>query len=87
MKRITFLLTAIFALALFGCTDVDKANDKVSDCLEEEYGESEAEKMLSEWELDCDKDEEDCKNCAECYLDEECDALLDGACDEKCAGV
>ena len=86
MKRFTLTLIALFAFAaLFtACNDTEHANEKIMDCLEEKYGEGDAENHYSQWELTCEDGDEACDECVDCVLDAECDDLLDGECDDKC---
>ena len=86
MKRYYLSIIALFAftLASTACENVDRANDKIKECLEDEYGEEEAQSLFSEWELDCEDGDEACDQCVECVMDEKCDALLDGSCDDTC---
>ena len=85
MKRIALIICAIFAVAAIGCQDVEHANDKIQGCLEDEYGEEEAESMMEEWELTCEDGEEECDTCVDCIFDNECEEILDDACTDKCA--
>ena len=84
----THLLTSIalitFSLAFAACENTEAANEKIKECLEDEYGEEEAETVFSQWELTCEDGEQECDECVECVLDEECEDLLDGSCDDTC---
>ena len=69
---------------MIGCNTVEKANDKVSECLEEEYGDDLTSAMDAEWEITCEDGDEDCDKCVDCVMDAECGDLLDGECAEEC---
>ena len=86
MKRITLTIIALLALSLVfaACHDVERANEKIQDCLEEEYGEDQADDYYSDWELTCEDGDEACDECVDCVMDAECADLLSGECDDKC---
>jgi predicted small secreted protein len=84
MKRIALVVCALFALALFGCNTTENANEKIKECLEEEYGADQADELMGQWEITCEDDDENCQECVDCVLDEECEGIFDGACDEAC---
>ena len=84
MKRFTLILIAVFALAAIGCNTVDKANDKIDDCLEDNYGDDLTSAIQDEWELTCEDGDDDCDKCVDCVMDAECDELLDGECSDDC---
>ena len=77
-------MCALVSIMAFGCNSIDAANDKISDCLEDEFGEQDAEDKKSEWELTCDEEEEDCADCIDCVLDVTCSELFEGDCDDTC---
>lgn len=83
MKRFMLVVLAVFVAVAIGCNTTEDANEKIEQCLVDEHGD-EAESLLDEWEITCDDKEEACKDCVDCVMDEECGAILDGACDELC---
>ncbi len=84
MKRIVIVICAIFALTIVGCHDAEDANEKIDECLEEEYGENVSKEETSKWELTCEDGEEKCDDCVDCIMDTKCDKLLDGDCRDDC---
>ena len=86
MKRITLTMVALFALSTVfaACHDTEHANEKIQECLEEEYGEDEADNYYPQYELTCEDGEDACDECVDCVLDAECTDLLDGECSDTC---
>jgi hypothetical protein len=84
MKRIALVICAIFAFALLACDTVEDANEKIEQCLEDQYGAEEVDDKLPAYEITCDEEDDGCQECVDCVMDEECDAILDGTCDEFC---
>ena len=84
MRYFIYVISAVFFVATMGCHNTEDANDKILDCLEDEYGEDEAEEMMSAWELTCEDGDDACDTCVDCVMDEECDAILDGECQANC---
>jgi len=84
MTRFTMILMAIFAFAAVACETTDDANEKIEQCLTDEYGEELDDELSESWELDCDDSEDDCKKCVECIMDTECEDLMGGTCSEDC---
>ena len=84
MKTLTIAIGALFALAMIGCHNTEDANEKITECIEEEYGEEKVDDMLPAWELTCEDGDEICDECVDCVMDAECDALFDGDCQDSC---
>ncbi|MCP4610682.1 MAG: hypothetical protein GY845_18395 [Planctomycetes bacterium] len=84
MKRITMIICAIFAIATIGCHNTEDANEKIDECLEEEYGEDVSDETKSQWELDCEDGDDNCDECVDCVMDVDCDDFLEGSCSDEC---
>lgn len=86
MKAITLTICALFVLsfAIVGCDTTEDANEKIEQCLADEYGDDEAQDLIGDWELTCEDEDEGCDECIDCIMDEECDAILNGDCSENC---
>lgn len=84
MKRFILMIIAAFSFAAIGCDTVDKANDKIDQCLADDFGDELTSDIEDEWELSCEDGDDDCDECVDCVMDTECENLLDGGCSYEC---
>ena len=83
MKSIAIISSIVF-MFFMGCQTAEDANERIEECIEEEYGEEAIDEKMAKLEVSCEDGEDGCDECVDCVLDAECDALLDGECSDQC---
>jgi hypothetical protein len=85
MKPFMGFVCALVACLAIACKTTDAANEKIDDCIAEEYGtDTGGDEMQSSLELTCEDGEQACDDCVDCVMDLECDAVLEGDCESSC---
>jgi hypothetical protein len=86
MKTTAFIIALIASFALAGCQTEEAANDKLEECIEDEFGDEAVDEMIVGYEVTCDEydSEEDCDECIECVVDADCEDIFAGECDDNC---
>jgi hypothetical protein len=84
MKPFMGFVCVVLACAAIACKTTDDANEKIDNCIAEEYGTDTGDEMQSTWELTCEDGEQVCDDCVDCVMDAECEAIFDGECESAC---
>jgi hypothetical protein len=72
------------SMVLGGCQTTEDANEKLEECIADEYGEESVDTKMAALEIDCEDGEKECDECVDCILDKDCDDVLGGECADLC---
>jgi hypothetical protein len=72
------------SMVLGGCQTTEDANEKLEECIADEYGEDSVDTKMTALKIDCEDGEKECDECVDCILDKDCDDVLEGECEDLC---
>ncbi len=84
MKSFIGFICVVLVFAMVACKTADDANEKIDDCIAEEYGTDATDEMRTSLELTCEEGEQACDDCIDCVMDAQCEDLFDGECRSSC---
>jgi hypothetical protein len=84
LSAIIMVIALGASMALGACQTTDDANEKLEECIADEYGEESVDTRMASLEVDCEDGEKECDECVDCILDNDCDDVLGGECADVC---